>query len=152
MVSDESLREEITKLKRQKQQALSIQKQNLKKILFAKKQRLETAKLKKELADLRNPKSLAFKKNLKRIGRLGGRALLLIGEDIDKRFRARAGIKRTMPKGEIQFKKVMGGYKIFIAGKEFEFAKDKRILLLKVNIIRRMQGKKPIRRIKHRKR
>lgn len=45
--------------------------------------------LTQELVDLKNPKSAAFRRNVKRAGRLGLRAILLIGEDIDRRLRSK---------------------------------------------------------------
>lgn len=147
MPSDKELKAEIVRLKAEISEAQKRERIRIEMIRVAKKQRLETANLKKELADLRNPKSTAFKRNLRRLGRLGGRAILLAGENIDKRFRAKIGAKRTIPKGEIGFKKVRGGYKIYIARREFDFAEDRRMLLLKINIIRRLQGKPKVRKL-----
>lgn len=95
MPTTEELKKEIARLRKIKAQRgkdfLDMHKKRNKALLLLKKQQLERRTLERELADLKNPRSTAFRQNVKRAGKLGLKAILLIGEDIDKRIRARRG-------------------------------------------------------------
>ncbi len=146
-MGDKALKAQIAKLKREKaaakkiilrkkKEAFAAKKQKQKMMMMAREKKMKTAMLKKELSQLKNPRSSAFRKNIKRAARLGGKAVTLIRQDISER------------KARIQFKKVKGGFLIFLGGKLFENVKSEKELLLKVNKLRKLQGRPQLKRIR----
>lgn len=74
----------------------SLRKRELKMRLVERKSKIERAKLVKELVDLRNPRSAEFRKNIRRAGKGILKGILLVGEDLEARRRAR--VKRGRKK------------------------------------------------------
>lgn len=79
------LKAEIERLKKKERHAALILHKEKKMFLMRKKKQLETLRLEKELRNLKSPKLTAFRQGLARGGRLIFKAILLAGEDIDKR-------------------------------------------------------------------
>lgn len=164
MPTIEELKKEIERIKRdnsRKEQQLRNFEQSKKEIVSIGR---EKKKLSKELKMLRNPKSTAFKKNLKRglkiTGKGLGRGLKKTGKGLfvaleriqeaeeeesrrEKRptKKSKSTKKARLPKGKVTIKKQNGGYSVNIAGKKFEAATDKAAAKSKASRIKRLQGK-----------
>lgn len=85
MPSVEQLRLEVIRLRKIERDKASLLQKEKKMFMLQKKKQLETRKLEKELRALKSPGATALKRNLRMGGKLIFRALLLAGEDIDRR-------------------------------------------------------------------
>ena len=70
MVTNEQLRKEVARLRAEKKRSMTVAVRNKKQVI---KERNEKRKLMEELRDLQNPRTAAFKSNVKRGLRRGGK-------------------------------------------------------------------------------
>lgn len=106
MPSVEELRNQIERLKRKEAENISRLDQEKKLFLRKKQEAIEKKKLEKELRDLQSPKASAIKRNLFKAGKLAFKAIVLIGDDIDRRVKESIKQKKIIREKEIEMMKL----------------------------------------------